>query len=547
MKRLLALALALVMVWMFCPGDVRADEAVSNAQKIVYGTSGEGRELAAYRYGHGEDVLVMGFCIHGYEDNFDRDGLALVETAQALMEFLDGSLLTDGYNWSVYVLPCMNPDGLYSGTTCNGPGRCTTTYIDANGNLRTGKGIDLNRCFPTGFQVMTNARNFTSDAPMAAREAQALDAFLKQIRGTGRNYLVDVHGWYQQTITADDTLRGIFLKHFTNNTQTDRAGGPGYLTSYADTLGYEVALLELPDNIYSMDQYRSSGNIQRVISCVEDLLLTNEAICGGNHSYITSQEDPTCTVPGALYYTCTQCGYQFMQTLPAAGHREAPDSRVEVAPTATQDGWIQYACSACNEVVLEKVPRIFRDVDPDSWYAEALDFCYAAGITTGTSATEFSPRMDCTRSQIVTFLWRARGEPEPVTAVNPFTDIDGEDYCYKAVLWAYENGITTGTSETEFSPLMVCTRSQAVTLLHRAQTVFQSQAPEDSDESRQTVSEAEAAQLPFVDVDPEDYYYEAVCWAYETGVTTGTSDTEFSPLINCSRSQIVTLLHRILV
>jgi hypothetical protein len=169
----------------------------------------------------------------------------------------------------------------------------------------------------------------------------------------------------------------------------------------------------------------------------------------------------------------------------------------------------------------------FSDVDSSEYYAEPVQWAVDNGITTGTSSTTFSPESACTRGQIVTFLWRANGSPTPVTTVNPFTDVSSSDYDYSAVLWAYENGITTGTSDTTFGPDISCTRGQAVTFLWR------------------TKGEPTSLVVPaFADVDAEGYYSNAVAWAVEQGITTGTSETTFSPDGRCTRGQIVTFLWR---
>lgn len=138
----------------------------------------------------------------------------------------------------------------------------------------------------------------------------------------------------------------------------------------------------------------------------------------------------------------------------------------------------------------------------------------------------FSPEGLCTRSQIVTFLWRAAGAPEPKTAVNPFADVSEEAYYYKAVLWAAENGITVGTADNAFSPDRAVTRSQTVTFLHRA-----AGAPAASGDR-------------FSDVDSQAYYGAAVQWAAEQGITQGTGADTFSPNASCTRGQIVTFLYR---
>ena len=169
----------------------------------------------------------------------------------------------------------------------------------------------------------------------------------------------------------------------------------------------------------------------------------------------------------------------------------------------------------------------FTDVPADAYYADAVAWAVENGITTGTSKTTFSPNADCTRAQTVTFLWRAAGCPAPTTTENPFSDVKTGDYFYDAVLWAMECGITTGTSETTFSPNAVVSRAQTVTFLWR-----QAGAP---------VAEVEN---PFTDVAADAYYADATTWAVECGITTGMTKTTFGPDNNCTRAQIVTFLWR---
>lgn len=169
----------------------------------------------------------------------------------------------------------------------------------------------------------------------------------------------------------------------------------------------------------------------------------------------------------------------------------------------------------------------FTDVPESAYYYDAVIWAVKTGITVGTSETTFSPDDVCTRAQIVTFLWRAAGSPAPEKAAMPFTDVAADSYYYDAVLWAVENGITAGTSETTFSPDAKCSRAQAVTFLWRA-----AGCPDIR------------ALNPFSDVTAKDYYYNAVMWAIETGITVGTGSSTFSPNIICTRAQIVTFLYR---
>lgn len=170
----------------------------------------------------------------------------------------------------------------------------------------------------------------------------------------------------------------------------------------------------------------------------------------------------------------------------------------------------------------------FNDVKPGDYFYDAVNWAVEKGITTGTSATTFSPNASCTRAQIVTFLWRASGSPEPKTASNPFTDVAANAYYCKAVLWAVENGITTGTSATTFSPDAPCTRAQGVTFLWRANG-----------------SKAASAAASFTDVASDAYYAPAVAWAAEQNVTSGVGNGLFSSDTTCTRAQIVSMLYRL--
>jgi len=169
----------------------------------------------------------------------------------------------------------------------------------------------------------------------------------------------------------------------------------------------------------------------------------------------------------------------------------------------------------------------FGDVDEDAYYAEAVAWAVDNGITNGVGANVFAPNAICTRAQVVTFLWRAAGEPAPESGEMPFTDVPADAYYYDAVLWAVENGITNGTSADAFSPNATVTRGQTVTFLWRA---------EHGDEMD--------GEHGFVDVASDAYYHDAVLWAVENDVTNGTSNITFSPDNGCTRGQIVTFLYR---
>lgn len=168
----------------------------------------------------------------------------------------------------------------------------------------------------------------------------------------------------------------------------------------------------------------------------------------------------------------------------------------------------------------------FRDVNQSDYYYDAVQWAVEKGITEGTSATTFSPDASCTRAQMVTFLWRAAGNPAPKSTVNPFTDVSASDYYYNAVLWAVENGITTGVSADRFAPGATVSRAQTVTFLYRAN------------------GSPSANGASFSDVAADEYYANAVAWAVQNGITTGTGNGKFTPNAPCTRGQIVTFLYR---
>ena len=169
----------------------------------------------------------------------------------------------------------------------------------------------------------------------------------------------------------------------------------------------------------------------------------------------------------------------------------------------------------------------FTDVKNDAYYADAVKWAVDRGITNGQTTTLFGAEASCTRAQIVTFLWRAAGSPVLQTTKNPFTDLSEDAYYYQAVLWAVEQGITAGTTETTFDPDQTCTRGEAVTFLHR--------------NAGEPVA---AGNHGFQDVNGSDYYDNAVQWAKEKSITSGTTETTFSPSAHCTRGQIVTFLYR---
>ena len=246
----------------------------------------------------------------------------------------------------------------------------------------------------------------------------------------------------------------------------------------------------------------AAGSYDEVIYCSvceEEISRTQKTIEKLPHDFSGNRE-----------YCANGCGTKNPNYIPP--HRPSHGSQVKPTPTKP-----------------EKPKNPFKDVSENDYFYDAVLWAVDKGITSGTSATIFDANKNCTRAEMVTFLWRAAGKPEPTNRMNPFTDVKEDSYYYKAVLWAVENGITKGTSDTTFSPNDTCTRGQTATFLYRY-----------------AGSPAVSGRNYFNDVNETDYYYDAVVWAASEGIMTGTSATTFSPADFCTRGQIVTFLYRYL-
>ena len=254
----------------------------------------------------------------------------------------------------------------------------------------------------------------------------------------------------------------------------------------------------------------------------------------GNHSWI----DATCTEPKI----CATCGATEGTTIPHTFDQEKVDPKYQAGENT------YYKSCICGEkgtetfTVIEEKPdepevkpdepaKEFKDVPKDAYFYEAVMWAVENEVTSGTGdGTTFEPNSVCTRGQVVTFLWRAAGQPEPTKKDNPFKDVKESDYFYKAVLWAVEQNITKGTGDgSTFEPNAYCNRAQIVTFLSRAKN-----------------GQASAGYVnPFDDVASNAYYYNPVLWAVENKITTGTGDgTTFEPNAKCTRGQVITFLWR---
>ena len=269
------------------------------------------------------------------------------------------------------------------------------------------------------------------------------------------------------------------------------------------------------------------------------------------HHYEGVVTEPGCTEMGYTTYTCA-CGDSYKSNFTApVGHRY---ESVVTAPTCTDGGYTTYTCVCGDSYVSnytnalgheyaeglcircgaddpnyqKPVENPFTDVPEDSFYFSPVLWAVENGITTGASETTFNPGGECMRAHVVTFLWRAAGSPEPSSNANPFVDVKESDFYYKAVLWSVENGITNGADATHFNPFGICNRAQVVTFLYRA---FGSPAVESENN-------------PFTDVPTVGWYTAPVLWAVRNGITNGLSADSFGPDSPCNRAQVVTFLHR---
>ena len=243
--------------------------------------------------------------------------------------------------------------------------------------------------------------------------------------------------------------------------------------------------------------------------------------------------EPSCTAAGIKIYTCIHCGDTYETSFGEPLGHQFTDWTLIRQPANDKDGLEIRTCIRCGHEEWREVAKKdnpFTDVPEGSYYMNPVLWAVENGITTGLGqgSDRFGPYMECNRAQVVTFLWRAKGEPTASSTVNPFVDVPDGSYYYDAVLWAVENGITTGIDSTHFAPTTSCNRAQVVTFLWRAKG-----KPDPG-----------SATNPFSDVVTGGFYYDAVLWAAANNVTTGIGDGTFGVNGICNRAQVVTFLYR---
>ncbi len=314
-------------------------------------------------------------------------------------------------------------------------------------------------------------------------------------------------GQYLITVIPEGSGAAITVNGEAAENGTATISGGSYKRTVTVTITSADGLTKRTYTIYlNPDPSQSSG------SGYDSYTLTFETNSG---SQIKSLRNDSGTIVDLAAYTPVRNGYIFTGWYTDKALTEKI-TKVELSSSKTiYAGWKE----------AEESP--FIDVLPDNYYYDAVMWAVKNKVTNGTSDTTFGSEGICTRAQAVTFLWRAVGSPEPETDSMPFTDVETGSYYYDAVLWAVENDITKGTSDTEFSPDETCSRAQIMTFLWRSQ-----ENPAAGDVN------------PFTDVKADAYYAEAVMWAVKENVTKGTTDTTFSPDSDCTRAQIVTFIWR---
>ena len=303
------------------------------------------------------------------------------------------------------------------------------------------------------------------------------------------------------------------------------------------------------DSLFSMETERDEGFITVSVSLNEEITAENATVLQGELYYDPAVLRPVSVTasPGYGFLTCViserQPRIQFncvdedsqplilpIGTVVTAEFETLADVdaglRLEM-DLQTADGTVVVDLTEYASVTVEPGgENPFTDVPKDSFYYAPVLWAVENGITSGTTATTFNPGGDLLRAQVVTMLWRHAGSPV-VEISNPFTDVKEGDWYYNAVLWAVSEGITSGTSATTFGPAGVTNRAQVVTFLWRYL---------DSPDA--------VAENPFTDVDASAWYGMPILWAVENGVTDGISATEFGVYTNCNRAHMVTFLYR---
>ena len=433
-----------------------------NALLTVNGGTFIGGINTVKNYDYSELVFNNGTCTNYTQAAFQNHNIATIN---------GGSFVAESH-WSIYNCPCnANSD----------KGELTITGGSFTGNIAHVK-ADYGFIKISGGTYSVNPTAYVADTHIVRKDGDAQFTVVAKSNLTSGVYLTDPSGALASNYYVSSTANGVWTVSYS-------APYSGGSSSYDPT--YSVSTPSKTENgsVTVSPKSASKGDTVTVTVkpdsgyVLETLTVTDK---NGDELKLTDK--------GNGKYTFTM-----------------PAGKVEVKATFMEDN---------------SMLNFFYDVPNGAYFYEAVKWAVKNGITTGVGNDLFAPEQPCTRAQIVTFLWRAAGSPEPKGTAAGMTDVVSGSYYEKAVAWAIENGITTGTTTSTFSPDATCTRAQSVTFLHRA------------------LKGTASGSTNFTDVASDAFYADAVNWAVANNVTNGTSNTTFSPNADCTRAEIVTFLYR---
>ena len=410
---------------------------------------------------YSELVFNNGTCTNYTQAAFQNHNIATIN---------GGSFVAESH-WSIYNCPCnANSD----------KGELTITGGSFTGNIAHVK-ADYGFIKISGGTYSVNPTAYVADTHIVRKDGDAQFTVVAKSNLTSGVYLTDPSGALASNYYVSSTANGVWTVSYS-------APYSGGSSSYDPT--YSVSTPSKTENGSVTVSPKSASKGDTVTITVKPdsgYVLETLTVTDKNGNELTLKDK------GDGKYTFTM-----------------PAGKVEVKATFMEDN---------------SVLNFFYDVPNGAYFCEAVKWAVDKGITNGLSDTMFGPYESCTRAQIVTFLWRAAGSPEP-KAASSFTDVPANAYYAKAVAWAVENGITNGMTATMFAPDATCTRGQSVTFLHRA------------------LKGTASGSANFTDVKSDAFYADAINWAVANNVTNGTSNTTFSPNADCTRAEIVTFLYR---
>ena len=497
--------------------------------------------------------------------NYIRD--AVIQISMDMNEWTDVLTIGDGVqNTGEESVTCINSDAGYSQATSSYPNK-----VSIEGTVEKTPARYM--------RILMTAAN--SERAVVFNEIEINDGEYVSVSNdpTFESSAIEVQGYPPQNMTdgdlttswkPDTTEAGSMTYTFSDNLTANRinivsksaSGAKVYLYAENDGVREWLDMGTLDKSLVTLIAQNDLNlalkiewDADSVPNITEIVRFTEEVECDHSEEAIIPAVDPTCTENGLTEgVKCAICGKILVEqeVVKATGHEY---TAVVTAPTCTKSGYTTYTCRCGDSYVADYAPALghdwqdgtcgncgeeqakppvnppaspFVDVPENSYFFDAVEWAVENGVAYGTSATTFSPNEQCVRAQVVAFLWRANGSPEPELQNNPFVDIAPSDFYYKAVLWAVEQGITSGIDATHFGPSLKCTRAQVVSFLYRS---VGSPAVDGSNN-------------PFTDVPNGQWFTPAVLWAAENGIAYGLSATTYGPNVVCNRAQVVTFLYR---